>query len=185
MGADNVKVIYLGTVGLANSVITLLEAAVFLVDNKKVSFEIYGDGQELQNLKSYKEKRKLGNVQFLGSVDQTRVPDILYSADILFHGSNDSELYKFGISPNKLSEYMAAGRPIVNSYSGGFDPISAAKCGITTRAGDGKALASSILKLANDPRYRAELGARGRQVAEEQYSYAAVNNSYYELLKKL
>lgn len=185
MSTENVKVIYLGTIGLANSVITLLEAAVFLADNKNVSFEIYGDGQELQNLKDYKEERKLGNVHFLGSVDQTHVPEILYSADILFHGSNDSELYKFGISPNKLAEYMAAGRPIVNSYSGGFDPISAAKCGITSRAGDGKALASSILKLANDPRFRAELGARGRKVADEQYSYAAVNTSYYELLKQL
>jgi glycosyltransferase involved in cell wall biosynthesis len=182
--AENIKIIYLGSIGQANSVITLVKAAEILCSHEKLTFEIYGDGPECQNLKDYVGQKELNNIYFGGNVDQSRVSDILHSADILFHGSNDSELYSFGISPNKLSEYMASGRPILNSYSGGFDPISEGNSGLTSKAGDSTALATNILKLAEDSDLRLELGICALQQARD-YSYEAVNMKYLELLKSL
>jgi glycosyltransferase involved in cell wall biosynthesis len=182
--SEKIKIIYLGSIGQSNSVITLVKAAEILCSHEKFSFEIYGDGPECQNLKDYVAQKQLNNIYFGGNVNQSKVPDILHSADMLFHGSNDSELYSFGISPNKLSEYMAAGRPILNSYSGGFDPISEGNSGLTSKAGDSTALALNILKLGEDSELRLELGNCALQQARD-YSYEAVNMKYLNLIKNL
>lgn len=181
-GSTNVSVVYVGSIGQANSVITLVEAAEILRHKREVVFKIYGDGPECEKLKKYVETKKLCNVFFGGNVEQSEVAGILHSADLLYHGSNDSELYEFGISPNKMAEYLASGRPILNSYSGGFDPVSEGRSGLTSRAGDKGALASNILRLAEDPSLRQELGAHAFLQARA-YSYESVNSKYLELIE--
>jgi glycosyltransferase involved in cell wall biosynthesis len=180
-----VKVVYLGTIGIANSLITLVKAAEALAEYKSVCFEIYGDGPERVFLQDYIDKNNLINIIFKGSVAQLEVPSILNCADILFHGSNDSELYKFGISPNKLSEYMAAGRPILNSYSGGYDPVIEGDSGLSSKAGDIPALVANIKTLAENYDLRILLGKNARQQAIYTYDYDIVNGKYLALINNV
>jgi glycosyltransferase involved in cell wall biosynthesis len=162
---------YAGGIGLVNAIDDLLAAAT-LLQAAPVTFLIWGDGPERPALERQAAEAGLTHVRFLGRIPKQSVRDALASCDALYLGWKRSSVYRFGVSPNKLFDYMAAARPIVHATSSPLDPVAECGCGVSVEAEDPAALARAIEQIASLPAAeRVELGARGRRQAEEQHDY--------------
>ncbi len=154
---------YLGSHGLANALHTLLEAAE-RVDDSAVGFVLIGGGPDKQALIELAESKGLGDkVLFLPPVPKRQVPAALQELDILYIGLQRQPLFRFGISPNKIFDYMMAAKPIINGIEAGNDPIEEAQCGRTVPSENPETLANAIQELASLSREESDqLGLNAR-----------------------
>jgi len=171
---------FVGTLAVANAIETLLEAARILAEDD-VRFVIVGHGSEDGRLRAL--AADLPNVTFLGPVDKLDVPATLRAFDLCYIGYHRSPLYRFGISSNKVFDYMAASRPIVLAADAANDWVEAAGCGITVPPDDPPALAAAIRALrAMSAAERSRLGANGRAFVEREHAYAVLARRYLPIL---
>ncbi|CAM5188297.1 hypothetical protein CDEF62S_02697 [Castellaniella defragrans] len=161
---------YVGTHGLANALDVLLDAAKLLRGRAQIL--MVGPGPERDRLLARVQDEGLSNVVMLPSVPKLAVPGLLREVDVAYIGLRANSLFRFGISPNKLMDYMMAGKPIVQSIDAGNDLVSEADCGITVPPGDAQAVADAILHLVSLPSERLiELGRNGRRYILENHTY--------------
>ena len=174
---DNYRiVIFAGSHGKANALDVLLSAAKYVQLRTKIV--LLGDGPEKASLKEKAEIAGLKNVVFFPRVPKQEVPLYLEKADVAYIGWLSRDLYKFGISPNKIMDYMLAKKAIIQSIDAGNDIVCESGCGISVPAGDGKKVAEAIDKMAAMPREKlAELGEKG-------YRYVTKNHDYRVLAEK-
>jgi glycosyltransferase involved in cell wall biosynthesis len=171
---------FVGTLALANAVDNLIEAAKLLSDDG-VEVVIVGQGSEGEKLTALASGA--ANIRFAGGVPKSDVPAILRGFDVCFVGYHRSPLYRFGISPNKVYDYMAAGRPIILAAEGANDLVGDADCGLTVPPDDPVALAEAIRRLRDLPvEQREALGANGRAWVERERSYVTLARQYYDVL---
>lgn len=168
------RVIYCGTVGLAQGVGTLIEAAAQVAaGGSELEFLIVGDGAERAELAQQARRRGLDNVSFTGRVERERVPELLASAQMAVVSLRDVPLFEDAL-PSKLLEYMAAGRAVVASAAGDVARLlDRAGAGVSCPPGDASALAKAIRELADDEARVAELGANGRRYVGAHFSREA------------
>lgn len=114
---------YAGGISVSNAMWTLLETAELLKD-EKISFIIIGSGIEKEQLVAYKETHKLDNVHFFDAIDKGEVHRTLQAMDALYLGSKKSHLYEFGVSANKIFDYMLTGKPIINAFDSKHSPLN-------------------------------------------------------------
>lgn len=165
---------YAGTYGLANALDTLLDAAKLVLED--VEFILVGNGPERERLLERVKREAINNVSLLPAIPKTSVPAFLKQCDIAYIGWHHNSLYRFGISPNKLMDYMMAGKSIVHAVEAGNDPVAQAGCGLTVPPEDAGAVRDAILKLAGMLNAeRAAMGERGKQfvLAEQTYPVLA------------
>lgn len=168
---------FAGAHGQANALSYLVEAAAML-DNSKFSIILLGDGSEKKSLESYVKNQGIKNVAFFDSISKQQIPNFLGLCDLLYIGLVNKTVFRFGVSPNKMMDYMMAGKPIINAIKAGNDPVMEAGCGITVEPENPQAIADGILKLASlSPEERDEMGKRGR-------NYILKNQTYDILAKK-
>jgi glycosyltransferase involved in cell wall biosynthesis len=173
---------YAGTHGLSDALDTLLEAAA-LVRSEPVDFVLVGRGAYKDRLRIQAEQMGLKNVHFLDPVSKEMIPGLLHQADVLFFGGRKQPLYRFGISPNKLMDYMAAGKPIINSIEAGNDPVREAGCGITLKADDPQAIADAIVRLMSLPGLERErMGNAGRNYVRGNHDYEVLSQKFIRVL---
>jgi glycosyltransferase involved in cell wall biosynthesis len=159
------EVLYAGAHGAANGLDVVLEASRLLPD---VRFTLLGDGPAKAKLRE--QGRGLPNLTFEDPVPKAHIHERLSRAHVLLHVLADVKVFKHGVSPNKMFDYMAAGRPVVVSASVEGSPVQLADCGIQIPAGNAEALAEAIRKLQNLGREgREALGAKGRAYVEEHH----------------
>lgn len=171
---DKFLVGYVGSVGIANALEYLVESARF-IKTTRVCILIVGEGEKLNELKAYVQTEGLKNVVFLPKIAKTLVPSVMRKLDVCFIGWRVTKLYDYGISPNKIPEYLISGKPVLHSFSGPNDPISAAGAGVTVRAEDPVAIADAIEALEqSSSQERESMGMRGRQYAVSHYNYEAI-----------
>ena len=172
---------FVGTLGSANAIETLIDAARLLSDHD-IGFVLVGQGSEEEHLRAL--AADLRNVAFVGPVDKSEVPATLRGFDVCYVGYHESPLYRFGISPNKVFDYMAAGRPIVLAAAAANDPVRDAGCGLTVAPDNPAVLAEAILALrALTPLERAALGANARAYVEREHTYATLARLYVQVLE--
>lgn len=123
---DIFKVVYTGSVRKINNLSLLLDAAKEVTD-QRVKFLIWGDGDEREALEQRVLRERISNVVFKGRVDKTYVPYIVSCADLNFAHNTPSPLFRFGISFNKIFDYLAAGKPILSDFPCPYNP--AVQCG--------------------------------------------------------
>jgi len=169
-------VCYAGSHGISNALDYFVESAIYLRD-LPVALVLVGQGPEKEKLQKYAIENNLNNVIFLLSVPKNSILDLLSKMDILYIGWRRSPLYRFGVSPNKLFDYMMAGKPIIHAISAGNDPVAESGCGISIPPEDSYAIAKAIKKLMNIPSSELEeMGRRGRKYV--------INNHDYRILAK-
>jgi len=121
---------------------------------------------------------------FTGSVAKTDVPATLRAFDACYVGYHRSPLYRFGIAPNKVYDYLAAGRPVILAAEAANDVVHDATAGLTVPPDDPAALADAIRTLRDmTPSERAQLGANGRTWVEREHSYRALARRYLAVLQ--
>jgi glycosyltransferase involved in cell wall biosynthesis len=169
------RVIYCGTVGLAQGVRTLLEAARELMEEgTDLEFLIVGDGAERLELEALAKEWKLGNVKFTGRVRHEEVPGIISSAAVAVMLLRDVPLFEDAL-PTKLLEYMAAGRPVVAAAAGQVATlVNVVGAGIVCPPEDATAVADAIRKLTSDEEAARRMGQIGRRHVEQTLSRVAM-----------
>jgi len=173
---------YAGTHGIANALGTLLDAARRL-RGQPVAFVLVGAGPDKPALEARAAELGLGNVHFFDPVAKSQVPALLQRFDVAYIGWRRQPLYRFGISPNKLIDYMMAGRPIVHAVEAGNDPVIEAGCGLTVAPDDPQAIADAVLAMqALDAPARAALGRRGRAHALANHTYPVLGQRFLTAL---
>ena len=124
---------------------------------------------------------QLTNVHFFDPVPKQQVPALLHSFDVAYIGWQRQRLYRFGIAPNKLIDYMMAGCTILHSVEAGNDPVAEAGCGLTVAPQDPQAVARGLLALFMlAPQERAALGQRGRAYAMSNLSYPVLGQRFLQ-----
>lgn len=177
---DRLVGVYAGTHGLANGLDLLLNAVGVLQTNgwgDRIAFRFVGDGPLKESLKKKATAMGLSNVSFEDPVPKEEVYRVLAEADFFPIVLRDSPLYQWGISLNKLFDYMALGRPIVFSGSAPSNPVELSGAGIATKPGDAAALADGIRKVAEmSTDDRLEFGRRGRAYVEQHHATTVLVN---------
>lgn len=167
---------YAGCHGQANALDSLLEAAQ-RVDGGRYAFVLVGAGPHKAALMA--RARNQANVHFLDPVPKAEIPALLAQFDLAYLGWRPHRLYRFGIAPNKLMDYMMAARPIVHAVDAGNDPVVEAGCGLSIAPGDSAALADAIDALrAIDAPQRLRMGERGRTYVLAQHDYRHLAPSF-------
>ena len=170
---------YVGGHGLSNALDVLVEAGAD-ARLKGVGIVCVGAGAEKSRLQE--KAHALGSsVFFLPPVPKQGVPGLLGLFDALYIGWARSPLYRFGISPNKLFEYMMAGVPIIHAVEAANDAVREAECGLSVAPEDADAVVEGILGLAAlSPERRREMGIRGRRYVETNHNIATLARVFLE-----
>lgn len=162
---------YAGTYGLANALDDLLDVALRLRGQAEVV--LVGTGPERERLQARVAREGLENVHILPAVPKQAVPSLLDKFDIAYIGLQSQPLFRFGISPNKLMDYMMAAKPVVMAIDAGNDPVGESGCGVTVRSGDLEAITQAILRLAAlSVSDRAAMGQAGKTFILRNQTYA-------------
>lgn len=162
---------YAGGMGEANALGYLLDAAKLVID-KPIAIVMVGDGINREELILRISNEQLINVYILPAIDKSQIPDFLGSCDALYIGWHNLPIYRFGVSPNKLFDYMLAKKPIIHSISLANDLVSEANCGVSVAAGDVHGIASAISAVS-------QLKAKDRQnLGQNGYNFVLSNHDY-------
>ncbi|NKQ41720.1 MAG: glycosyltransferase family 4 protein [Sulfurovum sp.] len=175
---------YTGAIGVANNLALLVGAAINLKDKKDILFRIVGDGAEKAKLKKIVKSKQLKNISIEDSVSKGEVSGILKSSDALYFNLKDSPVFNYGISSNKLFDYMASGRVIIFSSKARNNPIRDANAGYTIDTGDIEQLEKAILGIyALKQDERNKIGRKIRRYTEENYDIDILVDKLESILK--
>lgn len=172
--------VYLGAHGPANGLTLLLDAAESISD-LDLDIVLVGSGIEKNRLLGEASVRGLDNVRFMDAVPKSEVPAILAAADAGLHVLADVPLFKYGISPNKVFDYMASGRPLVTNVPGEIgDLVLRAGGGIVTQPSE---IASGLRQLCElSPEELMRMGRSGAQFMLAEHSRTAMALRLQQLL---
>ncbi|WP_417334495.1 glycosyltransferase family 4 protein [Halarcobacter sp.] len=175
---------YTGAIGVANNLQILLKAALKLKDNKSIFFRIVGEGAEKERLKAFVKENNLSNVSIENSVPKNEVTNILQNSDVLYFNLKDSPVFNYGISSNKLFDYMASGRVVIFSTKARNNPIKDANAGYSIAPDDVDILEKTILEAYNLPQdERSIIGKNIRRYVEDNYSIEVLVDKFEKLLE--
>jgi glycosyltransferase involved in cell wall biosynthesis len=176
---------YAGAHGMSNDLGVVLESAHLLADAPQIAIVLLGDGKEKPALEAQAAAMGLGNVLFLPPVPKNEMGGALAAADACIAILKPLEAYKTTY-PNKVFDYMAAGRPVTLAIDGAIrEVVEAAGCGIFSPPGDPAALAGAIRGLAANPQRGRGMGLAGRRYLETHFSRDAIAAKLEELLEEM
>ncbi|MFC3626417.1 glycosyltransferase family 4 protein [Vogesella amnigena] len=177
---------YAGGHGLANALDFLLQAASQLQQDAAQNLHIVlvGDGPDKAELVSQAQALGLINVTFLPSIPKRAVPAFLAECDALYIGWRKLPIYRFGINPNKLFDYMMAGKPVVHSVEAGNDMVAEAGAGISVGAEDPAAIADALRRMAAlTANERGRMGAAGKAYVLAKHDYAVLAKRFLQAMR--
>jgi len=173
---------YAGSHGLPNALDHLLDAAALLRD-APLSIVMVGDGHEKARLAARVQAEGLTNVALFPPIPKRQIPSLLAGIDIAFIGWQRTPIYRFGIAPNKLMDYMMAERPVLLSVEAGNDPVAEAAAGLTVPPEDAQAIADGVRRLAAlSADQRQAMGRRGRDFVLAQHTYPVLAQRFTDAL---
>jgi glycosyltransferase involved in cell wall biosynthesis len=174
---------YAGSHGLANALDALLDAARQL--SGKAQVLLVGEGPERKRLLDRAANEGLTNIAWFAPIPKRAIPTLLGSIDIAYIGLLPEPLFRFGISPNKLIDYMMAGKPVVMAIAAGNDPVAEAGCGISVPPNDTAAIAQAVLRLTKmTTEARASMGMAGRRFILENQTYRVLAKRFLDVIAK-
>jgi glycosyltransferase involved in cell wall biosynthesis len=173
---------YAGSHGLPNALDVLLDAAKLLTD-APVAIVMVGGGHEKARLEQRIRDEAIANVVMFPPIPKRQIPSLLGTFDIAYIGWQRSPIYRFGIAPNKLMDYMMAGRPVLHSVEAGNDPVAESGAGLAVAAEDAQAVAQGTLKLAGMPAVElTAMGKRGRAFVLANHTYPVLAERFLNVL---
>lgn len=165
--------VYAGAHGLYNGLNSIVKAAGILEKRGVDGFRIIliGDGPHKAKLVQMAREMGLKRLEFRDAIPKTKIYSELAKADCFIMLLKGSPVFRWGISPNKLWDYFALGRPIIYAVNAGNDPVSANNAGITIEPDNPEALASAVEAMISlTPEERKQMGLRAREYAERNHA---------------
>jgi len=164
--------LYAGAHGMSNDLGVVLAAADLLRDRPEISFVLLGDGKDKPALQAQAVEMHLENVNFISPAPKAAMGAALAAANACIAILKPIPLYAT-VYPNKVFDYMAAGRPVLLVIDGVIRRVvEESQAGIFVPPGDPPALAEAICWLADHPQEAKEMGQRGRSLVEEKFDRA-------------
>ena len=179
LAANDVLVSYVGTVGLAHGLGTVLDAAQALVHAKpRAKFLVVGDGAELHTIQRRAKDLALDNVAFTGLVPRAAAKEYLDASDICLVTLKRSPVFRT-VLPSKLFEAMAAGKPVILGVEGeAREVLEASGGGIAVEPENLAQLCDAIARLAAAPDLRLRLGTAGRGFVAREFNRTTWARTY-------
>ena len=181
---DFFKVVYIGSVRLANNIIKLIEAASLIKNSGHIKILIYGDGDEREKLISHCRKKNISNVIFKDKwVNPKYVPYILSKSNLNILNYSPNYIWNYGGSQSKLFQYMASGKPILSNLKMGYCLITKFNLGIAKKFKSTKDYAESILKIANLDKKEYDNMCLNSKNTALNFDYIKLTNDFISLIK--
>ncbi|MCH8150442.1 MAG: glycosyltransferase family 4 protein [Planctomycetes bacterium] len=171
---DDFKLVFTGAHGLANGLDAVLDAALEFKrrDVRGVRFVFIGQGRERERL--IERSRNEGTdsiISWVRSIPKEELATVLPRMDAGMMILKNVPAFYYGTSPNKFFDYIAGGLPVLNNYPGWLaGMIDKRRCGVVVRPDDPRAFADAVLWMRDHPVERKEMGRRGRELAESDFS---------------
>jgi glycosyltransferase involved in cell wall biosynthesis len=183
---DKFVILYAGAHGMSNDLGVVLEAASLLARTRpRVQIVFLGDGKEKAHLEEQAKRLNLTNVLFLPPVPKNEMALALAGADACLAILKPLEEYKTTY-PNKVFDYMAAGRPVVLAIDGVIRKVvEDASCGIFAQPGNPAALAAAIKTMADEPELSRRMGLAGRRYLEAHFSRDKIAEKLLAILSEM
>jgi glycosyltransferase involved in cell wall biosynthesis len=177
--------LYAGAHGMSNDLDVVLDAAAQLTDLPECLIVFLGDGKEKSRLTAQADSLGLNNVRFLPPVPKTEMGAALAASDACIAILKPVEMYKT-VYPNKVFDYMAAGRPTLLAIDGVIrEVVTAAEAGINIQPGDSQALAAGIRTLFDDRESAREMGLHGRAYIEKHFDRGLLADKLVGIIESL
>lgn len=176
---------FAGAHGIANSLQAAI-TAVSLLKDKKIDLILVGTGQEKENLIRFTQENKIPNVHFLPPVSKFAIPSFLHEMDALYIGLQKQSLFRFGISPNKLFDYMMAEKPVIQAIDAGNNLVREADCGLDVEPDNVEGIAAAMEKLSQLPAEELrEMGMNGKRFVMANHTYSVLGRHFIDYIKQL
>ena len=177
---------YIGTMGNAHGLETLLEAASMLGKQRpEVHFLLLGEGAEKAQIKASAESRGLTNVQFVDQQPRETIPAFISASDACLVLLKKTDVFKTVI-PTKMLEFMSCERPLILAVQGEAQKIvENAGAGLIIEPENSAALVAAIDQLAADRNLGQILGKNGREYIVQNFSRARTAEKYIEVLRRV
>lgn len=180
---------YLGALGDANGLDIIIRAFRILEDKHPGMFQfyIYGSGPEKENLIRLTNELNLHNIFFCEIVPKDHLHEVISKADAFVFILKDLPLFRYGISPNKLNDYLSSKRPVVAVLNSRNNPVLESFAGISTNivTPEGAADAISTLFLKTSPHERILMGQRGYDFVAKNFDINILAEHLENVIKDL
>ncbi|HEY60185.1 MAG TPA: glycosyltransferase family 4 protein [Anaerolineae bacterium] len=176
-------VLYAGAHGMSNDLEVILKAAQIIQQQKNIRIVLIGDGKEKQNLQTKADAMKLSNVSFIDPVPKIEMKEVLAAADVCIAILKPVDLYKTTY-PNKVFDYMAAGRPIILAIDGVIrEVVEEAGCGIYTTPGNVQEMANAITYLYKHKAIAKKMGLAGQELIQDKFDRTKLANQFIHIFE--
>jgi len=180
--------VYTGTHTIVNALDTILETAKLLQSQEAmiIHFLLIGEGTEKQRLIDTAHQLRLANISFFKPIPKNAIPELIRKSDIGVLTWKKSDLYtQYGMSTNKLWDYMMCAKPIVWAIDSANDPVADSHCGITVPPEDPAAMAAAIIQICNlSSEERQRMGLRGHDYVMKYNSVPVLALRLLEVLEE-
>jgi glycosyltransferase involved in cell wall biosynthesis len=172
---------YTGSIGVSNALDYFIRAAIQMKEKNNIAFVIFGNGAEKKKLMEM--STGCPNILFFDPVKKEQLQSLLKCFDVCYIGWKKEKLYRFGISANKLFDYMYSGKPIIHSVEAFNDPVKEAGAGISIEPENVPAISNAVLKIFEmNESERSEMGKNGLTHVLAHHSYKALAEKYMKSL---
>jgi glycosyltransferase involved in cell wall biosynthesis len=177
---------YIGTIGMAHGLDTIISAAAQLQDkNPRISFLVVGEGAEKDRITALAQTCGLTNLQFVAQQPREQIPSYIGASDACLVLLKNTELFKTVI-PTKMLEFMSCARPVILGVDGQARSIlEEARGGIAIEPENSDALMNAIRQLERDRETSREFGRNGREYILRKYSRGHTAEKYIKVLEEL
>jgi len=183
--ADKFVVTYAGALGMANDIDTILRAATRLRTDSRIRILLVGDGKERANLEAKAKQYELPNLKFAGSRSKAEMRAVLAGSDACLATLKNIPMFRTTY-PNKVFDYMAAGRPTILAIDGVIrEVVEAAGGGIFVPPGDDRALAAAMQALCDDRQRSRAMGMAARHYVVENFNRHRQAEDFVRLVERL
>lgn len=181
---NDLKIVYAGAIRLVNNLRMIVEAAEIIQHKgfQHIKFIVFGDGDEKEKLEAYVFKNKIKNVIFKGRVDKKYIPSILQRSDICLLHNTSTILDKYGQSQNKLFEYLASGKCVLQTYTTGYSICRKYGCGIMLDKQSANSLAEKIIILDKNRTIIKKKGQNALKAVKD-YDYKVLTDKLLSIIE--
>jgi colanic acid biosynthesis glycosyl transferase WcaI len=177
---------YIGTMGMAHGLETIIAAASQLRDtNPEILFLMLGEGTEKERTAALANERGLNNMRFVDQQPREKIPACICASDVCLVLLKKTELFKTVI-PTKMLEFMSCACPVILGVDGQARAIlEEARGGLVIEPENSDALADAIRYLATNREAGRALGKNGRDYVVRKFSRHQTAERYIRVLEQL
>ncbi len=185
--AGRFNIVFAGTMGKAQALDAVLEAAKLLAERlPQVQFVFMGGGVDVERLKEKATVMQLSNVLFLPRRPMSQVGSVLSMADLLLVHLRDNPLFEITL-PSKIQAYLAVGRPLLLAVRGdAAELLNKSRGGVVCAPEDAASIAAAVEKVyMMSPEDRSTMGENGRDYYHRELSLDIGTRRFELLFNKL